>query len=195
MAIVYQHRRSDDNSIFYIGIGKTKSRAFSKKGRSVYWKNISSKYGFEVDVLFEGISWKEACDVEIGMISSYGRKDLGEGLLVNLTNGGDGTNGSTQSDLAKQKISNSLIGNKRTLGFKHSEESKVKMKESKTGGSHSEETKKKISLSNGKKVVDLNTGKVYSCVKEAAFDINVKHKTLISWLCGQNPNKSNLKYL
>ena len=38
MACVYQHRRLDDNTVFYIGIGKDASRAYSKKQRNPYWK-------------------------------------------------------------------------------------------------------------------------------------------------------------
>ena len=195
MAVVYQHRRKDNNSVFYIGIGSEKSRAYSKKGRNFHWKNISKKYGFDVDVLFEGIEWEDACRIEIGMIEAYGRKDLGLGPLVNMTGGGDGSLNIVWTDEAKDKISKSLIGNKRSLGFIHSDKSRKNMGASRIGSTHSDETKRKISFSNGKKVIDLNTGNIYDCVRIAANEIGVKYKTLISWLNGQNPNKSTLKYL
>jgi hypothetical protein len=91
MALVYQHRRKDTNEVFYIGIGRTKKRAF-KFGRNPYWNNIASK-GYDVDILIEGISWEQAQEVEIGMIQSYGRLDRGTGILANMTDGGEGGTG------------------------------------------------------------------------------------------------------
>ena len=93
MAIVYQHRRKDNNSIFYIGIGKDKNRAYSNKNRTKHWINIVSKYDYGVDILIDGLNYENAREVEIGMIKSYGRKDWGLGELVNLTDGGQGSNG------------------------------------------------------------------------------------------------------
>ena len=71
-------------------------------------------------VKIEDISWKEAQEVEVLLISEYGRRDLGLGNLVNLTNGGEGTQGIIVSDKTKQNMSISATGRK------HSEESKEK---------------------------------------------------------------------
>ena len=51
------------------------------------------------------------------------------------------------SDETRQKLSQSLIGNTRTLGYKHTEESKKKMSESRKGIVRSEEYKQKMSIS------------------------------------------------
>jgi len=91
MAIVYQHRRKDNNSIFYIGIGKNIKRAYSNRNRNKHWVNIVSKYGYDIDILFEGIEYEDACNVEFGLINAYGRLDIGTGILVNLTDGGKGS--------------------------------------------------------------------------------------------------------
>lgn len=91
MAIVYQHRRKDNNSIFYIGIGKDIKRAYSHRNRNKHWINIVSKYGYDVDILFNNIPYDDACNVEFGLVNSYGRIDLGTGNLVNLTDGGRGS--------------------------------------------------------------------------------------------------------
>jgi hypothetical protein len=144
MAIVYQHRRLDDNTIFYIGIGKDKHRAYSKCGRNKYWKNIVNKVGYAVDILIDGCNIDYARVVEIGMIKDYGRFDLGEGQLVNMADGGA-----------------SNPGTKGTwLGKKLSPEHKEKLRLAKLGkkrGSHSEETKLKISEANKGKVVSEET--------------------------------------
>jgi hypothetical protein len=103
MAIVYQHRRRDTNEVFYIGIGKNESRAYKINNRNKHWIHIADKIGWDVDILIEGISWEDACKIEKGMIADYGRKDLGTGQLVNMTDGGDGTVGYIPTEEAKQK--------------------------------------------------------------------------------------------
>ena len=91
MAIVYQHRRKDDNSVFYIGIGINVKRAYSKKNRNKHWLNIVNKCDYAVDILFNNISYDFACIIEFDLINKYGRVDLGTGNLVNLTDGGKGS--------------------------------------------------------------------------------------------------------
>ena len=105
MAIVYQHRRKDDNSVFYIGIGIDVKRAYSKKNRNIHWQNICNKYGYEIDILFSGISYEMACVIEYGLIIDLGRIDLGTGRLVNLTDGGKGSVNFKHSNKTIEKIS------------------------------------------------------------------------------------------
>ena len=90
MAVVYQHKRNDTNEIFYIGIGNDCTRAGKRANRNEEWHKIDKKYGFKWEVLIANISRNEAFDIEKGLISYYGRKDLGTGQLVNQTKGGDG---------------------------------------------------------------------------------------------------------
>ena len=52
----------------------------------------------------------------------YGRKNLGTGILANLTDGGDGTIGIEFSQERKDKISKANKGNKFALGSIRSEE-------------------------------------------------------------------------
>ena len=112
MAIVYRHRRLDNNTIFYIGIGKEEKRAYQLRSRNQYWKNIISKTKYEVEIIADNISYEDAKELEIFLISLYGRKDLDKGLLCNMTDGGDG-NTNFSIDL-KNKISNSLKGKKQS---------------------------------------------------------------------------------
>ena len=129
MAFVYQHRRLDTNQVFYIGIAKRKTRPICSKHRNSHWLRIVKKYGFEVDILIEGCSWKEACEIEKGLILDIGRKDLNLGPLVNMTDGGEGGNGIILSKQSKDKISFANVREKNPMhGKNHSIESIEKLK-------------------------------------------------------------------
>jgi hypothetical protein len=105
MAIVYRHIRKDTGDVFYVGIGKTNMRAFSLSNRNKHWKNISKSTDYDVDILFEDLTWEDACEKEREFIDIYGRRDLGTGTLVNMTYGGDGAYGLIQTEEAKNKLS------------------------------------------------------------------------------------------
>ena len=49
-------------------------------------------------------------ELEIILVNYYGRQNLGTGILVNLTDGGDGCDGLKHSDETKKRISEKLIG-------------------------------------------------------------------------------------
>ena len=175
MAVVYQHRRKDTNEVFYVGIGFVKSRAFSIANRNVYWSNIAKKVGYEVDVLIEGLSWINACEVEKGLIQDFGRKDLGLGPLVNMTDGGEG--GSAHR------------------GCLHSEETKKKMSEAARGREASEETKKKMSEA-GKGRKSWNKGKpgTWTGRKHSAESIE-KMKQIKSNISEETREKQRISHL
>lgn len=102
MAYVYRHIREDLNVPFYVGYGKDNkgayTRANTKHGRSKYWKNIVSKTNYKVDIVYDNIDClNELKQKEIEFIALYGRRNLGLGTLVNLTDGGDGGKGVKQT--------------------------------------------------------------------------------------------------
>ena len=68
MAVIYRHTRLDNNTVFYIGIGKEVKRAYSKKGRNNYWKNIVNLYEYEVEILKKDLSWENACELERALV-------------------------------------------------------------------------------------------------------------------------------
>ena len=112
MALVYRHRRLDTYEVFYVGIGSTSKRPYSKSGRNRHWHNIVNKVGYEVEVLAVGVTHNEAKELEVLLISEYGRKDLSTGNLVNLTEGGDGAVGFIVSEKTKEKLSKIHKGKK-----------------------------------------------------------------------------------
>ena len=61
-AYVYTHTRLDTNEIFYVGIGRQDNyiRASRVARRSVFWKNIVSKTGWKVDIIYDNLTWEDA---------------------------------------------------------------------------------------------------------------------------------------
>jgi len=112
MAYVYRHIRLDKNEPFYIGIGSdiTYKRANEKARRNNIWKKIVAKSDYEIEILFDDITYDEAKLKEIEFINLYGRLDLGNGTLANLTDGGDGTINPSQE--TRDKISKVNKGRK-----------------------------------------------------------------------------------
>lgn len=148
MAYVYKHIRKDTNQIFYIGIGKTKRRATDKNNRNDRWIKVVNKAGFEVEIIKDDLDWDTACELEKKLIKEYGRADLGEGCLVNMTDGGDGINNYTHSEetrkLMSQRAGRCMKGEHNPqFGKPLSEEHKQKIRDSKRGKQQSEEHIKK----------------------------------------------------
>ena len=155
MCIVYRHIRCDKNEPFYIGIGNNIKRAYNKTRRSNMWKSIIAKTDYEVEILFENISWKFAKEKEKEFIELYGRRDLNNGTLINFTNGGEGSLGLVRSEETRKKISEGL------KGIKRSKETIQKIKDSQKGRVFSEEHKRKISESHkGKKLSEIHRKKI-----------------------------------
>lgn len=112
---LYRHIRLDKNEVFYIGIGKkykenftTHSseykRAYAKeKDRSQFWKNVVSKSEYKIEIVLESDDYSFIKEKEKEFISLYGRRNLGTGTLVNLTDGGEGTIGRIPTEIAIQK--------------------------------------------------------------------------------------------
>jgi|LauGreDrversion4_2_1035121.scaffolds.fasta_scaffold84356_4 hypothetical protein len=109
MAYVYRHIRLDKNEVFYIGIGNDSrgkySRANNIKGRSRIWKNITKKTNLIVEIIEDNLTWEEACSKEKWWIKFYGRKNINEGPLCNLTDGGEGIVGLVRTEEHKKKQS------------------------------------------------------------------------------------------
>lgn len=176
MAVVYLHKRKDNKEVFYVGIGKTESRAYEKRKRSNFWENYTNKYEYFTEVLTKDISWEEACEIEKELICFYGRRDLGFGELINLTDGGEGSLGVIVSLETREKISRKSKGNKGSkywLGKRHSEESKTKMRKV-----------PKTSISKPVLQFDINGIFIreFKSIASAASSLNL-HSTAISRVC------------
>lgn len=160
---LYRHIREDKNEPFYIGIGtkaktglqlKTYRRSRSKDKKSDIWKKICNKTKYEIEILLESDDYNFIKQKEIEFIALYGRKDLGTGTLANLTDGGEGTLGRKHTEKEKNKIRQKALGKKWTEERK--EKFKNRNKPNYRRAPVSEETKYKMSLAK-KKAVENGT--------------------------------------
>jgi hypothetical protein len=132
--VVYQHRRMDTNEVFYVGIG-LESRPYDTNSRNRHWNHIVNNTKYTIEILHTFTEWDTAAAIEIQLISEYGRRDLGTGTLVNMTDGGQGSLGRVAKPETLKKLSKLAKG--RTL----SKEWRHKMSESRTGLKRTDEQK------------------------------------------------------
>jgi hypothetical protein len=130
----------EDKTPYYIGKGKG-NRAYKKHRKGIGVPKDKSRIIF----LKQNLTEEEAFRHEIYMIAVFGRKDLGNGILHNRTDGGEGSSGWVPSEETRRKISEASKGNTYMLGKTLSEETKRKMSDTRKGKTHSEETKRKQS--------------------------------------------------
>lgn len=127
--IVYLHINKDTEEVFYVGIGQSEQRAYDKRNRSTFWKSYIEKYKYDVKIVHKGLTWEAACTLEKKYIEQFGRRDLNEGTLVNMTAGGDGTIGRKDSiQRIKEKRTFMLLNNPM-----NSPENREKVSKSKKG--------------------------------------------------------------
>jgi hypothetical protein len=179
MAILYFHKRLDTNQIFYVGIGSDDSRAYSKNRRnSPMWLHTANKHGYQVDIIETDLTWERACELEKLYIRILGRKDLGLGNLVNMTDGGDGVVGRVCTDETKRNISKAKIGVKTSPCTNNT---KNKISEANKGRTRSEATKLKISESKkgtscrAKECIDILSGVKYKSLTEACRELGLNY--------------------
>lgn len=107
---VYCHKDPTTQEIFYIGKGSG-PRAYVTQSRGKYWKNYVNKHGIPiVEILYENLEEEESFTLEKQLIQSLGRRDLGTGILVNTTDGGEGCSGMVHSEETKQNLRESRKG-------------------------------------------------------------------------------------
>lgn len=223
MAYVYRHIRIDKNEPFYIGIGSDKNynRAFEikPKRRNIIWNKIKNKTDIEIQIVLDNLTWYEACIKEKEFIKLYGRIDCKNGILSNLTDGGDGNLGYIMSNDRKKIMSEKFTGSGNPMYKKtHSKDilEKIRLKNigripwnknkiigkneklsiSKKGCNAWNKGLKNVNgLSLSKIVLNIENGIYYQSCKEASIIYGYKHSTLKSKLNGTNKNNTNLIYV
>lgn len=97
-----------DGRTFYVGKGE--GRREKSLGRSRFFKRIVAKIrrsGGEPRVvrLQDGLREDDAFRLERSYIKLFGRRNIGTGVLANLTDGGEGLSGAIFSDATRAKLS------------------------------------------------------------------------------------------
>lgn len=171
---VYIYLRESDNTPYYVGKGR--GNRYKKKHRV----NIPSN---EENIIFvkENLTNEEACSLEKELISLYGRKDLGNGILQNQTDGGDG--GDTSKSENYQKW---LINEARNKESEYNKRQSQRMKEKNplhnpkvVNKCHSPEIHKKISETNkGKKKSKEHKEKIRKTILKQSDEISKRQKNL-----------------
>ena len=156
---VYEYRlpESEGGHTYYVGQGNCR-RPYAAHPYKGHKGNpcIKPTDKNQIVIIKKNLTEQEAKDLEIELIAKHGRLDIGEGYLINKTDGGEGINGYIFSEETKRKMSEALKGkplseeHKRKLSKAHkgktlSEEHRRKMSEARKGKTHSEEAKRKVS--------------------------------------------------
>ena len=149
---VYAYLRESDDTPYYIGKGKGR-RMLDKHNVSV------PKDHTKIILLHQDCSNEEAIDYEKSYIKLYGRKDIGNGILHNQTDGGEGgdTSKSAAYLLAKEQ------GKFSNKGISQSPEHIEKKAAALRGKSRPNDVKAKISATRKEKAIPSpNKGKTLS---------------------------------
>lgn len=110
----------ENGTPYYIGKGKGR-RAFRSHGK------VKVPPKDRILFLKINLTEEEAFKHEIYMIAVFGRKDLGKGILLNFSDGGEGPSGNILSAETKQKMSEAK------KGVKFSDEHRKNISRSKVG--------------------------------------------------------------
>lgn len=143
----------EDMTPYYIGKG-SKNRLWEKRKGTQQPKDK-----WRVVVVQDGLTEADAFEFEKRLITLFGRKDLGTGILLNRTIGGEGAVGRKSSPETRAKISKASMGRIKTqaaidkqrqsnAGFKHSPETRLKIGQASASRTHTEGTKEKIRTAN-----------------------------------------------
>ena len=159
--VLYEHWRLDRDECFYVGIGKAKGRPYDMKKRNRHHKAIVAKafregFAIEVRIVAMGLSWTDACDLEVERIRFW--RDAGADL-ANIAIGGNGCilfgkdnpqfgkpspfKGRKHSDEARSILSKKMLGNNNQKNRVY----KTGVDHSFAGKKHTEEARRKISAS------------------------------------------------
>lgn len=134
----------EDGTPYYIGKGKGNRAHAKHKRKGIGCLPVPPKD--RIIKLKQNLTEEEAFAHEMYMIAVFGRKDLGTGILINLTDGGEGPSGAIPWNIGK-KTPEEVIEKirKKAIGRILDENTRQKMSKSHKGLKHTEEAKKLIS--------------------------------------------------
>lgn len=198
----YVYAYVDENNIpFYIGKGCGKRKLYhlydsqNKTTGRVYNKlkcnkinKLISMIGYDnfvknnIIILFDNLTEQESLIKESEIIKLHGRINNNTGILSNMTDGGEFSVGSLlKTQEHKDKISNSLIGHKRSVeSRKKQSESQIGSKNHMFGIKRSDDVKEAISIKNSIPIIFRE--KEYKSISECAKVFGVSRTTVSRWI-------------
>jgi hypothetical protein len=152
---------------FYVGKGKGNRDALHKTHNPFFMRIVAKLRSLREEprvVRWQvGLSEDDAHRLERAYISLFGRRDIGTGVLANMTDGGEGCSGRTVTEFTRSKLSEKMrspeianilsdslrrpeVAARRAAALK-STEVRIKIGESSRGRVHSDATRRKMSIS------------------------------------------------
>lgn len=185
----------------YFGITKNPRKRWSNGSgysRNHHFFNAILKYGwdnFSHEILHNGLSMERACELEKQYIETY-RTNEAEYGYNNSTGGENPFVGRKVSEEERRYRSQIMQGNKRGLGYKHTDDARRKISEAgrKRKGQALNDVQRAIAISHlppprrgkdnpgARAVLCVELNVVYPCGKDAANDLNL-HPSHISNVC------------
>lgn len=169
---IYRHVKPC-GEVFYIGKSKNKYRPLDKTKRSIFWKRVVEKHpDFKIEIIASNIHGEDIDELEEFLISIYGRRDLGTGTLVNLTDGGEGAKNVSEETLDKRRGENNFM----------------------YGKTHTPESIAIIVENTSRKTICTKTLVIYKSVKFAAQENDLSYDYLVKMLRGRYRNTTSFAY-
>lgn len=217
---VYIHCKADTGEPFYVGKGKLRrsgrcyERAHAFERRNSFWRRVANKHGVQVQIIASCADDVAAQEVEKAYIAGFGRRNIGTGILVNLTDGGDGHAGIVVSDDLRNIRSRNARGPRSVQWVTAIRESRKNGGNGgvvKKGDKLPDWWKQRISKAvqgennamygrtgakhpNAKAVIDAETGQTFPTVTAAAKHIGMRMQTLHNMLTGFRPNSTSMRF-
>ena len=123
----YIGKGTENRCLYHITKAKEKRKGSRESSCVIHCRRLL-KVGLEpiIMIISENLSENDAFEKEKTFIELFGRQDINDGILVNNTDGGEGFSNLVRSKTHCDNIS------KAKVGFKHTSESKNKMRKPKT---------------------------------------------------------------
>jgi hypothetical protein len=167
-------------SLYYIGKG-CGNRAYLKAQRHIPAPKDRSYVVF----IQEGLTEREALDLEIYCIKLYGRVNMGTGILRNLTDGGEGVCGLQFSEETRRRLSEI------NKGKKLSEETKARISRGGKGKKLKDETKQKIGQANACNEYELTAPDGSKYVTSNLSEFAREHNLCVPNICAVANGRRN----